>query len=115
MIRPFVPASDFALSQAFYEAIGFSCLYRDEELAILDFEGAGILLQNYYQKEWAENCMYQFFVGNLAAWWPRTADLAGRFGVRAPVAPELKPWGLRVGMLFDPAGVLWQVSEETKR
>ncbi|MEH3159799.1 MAG: glyoxalase [Sphingomonas taxi] len=112
LIRPFVPAKDFALSQAFYAAIGFETVYKDAQLAILDHEGAGLLLQDYYVQAWADNCMYQLFVTDLDAWWRRTADLVERFGVEPPRAPTVQPWGLRVGFLFDPSGVLWQVSEE---
>lgn len=111
LIRPFVPAKDFAVSKAFYAALGFTTEYEDAELTILDFEGAGLLLQNYYVQAWAENCMAQLFVRDLEGWWPRTADLVARFAVRPPRAPTLQPWGLRVGFVFDPAGVLWQVSE----
>jgi uncharacterized glyoxalase superfamily protein PhnB len=113
-LRPFVPAKDFTLSQAFYEALGFASVYRDEQLVIFDHEGAGILLQNYYVKAWADNCMYQLFVDDVDAWWSRTAGLADRFPVATPIPPEDKPWGMRVGILFDPAGVLWQVSSEAR-
>lgn len=41
----------------------------------------------------------------------RTAGLAERFGIRAPLAPTMQEWGIRVGFLWDPSGVLWQVSE----
>jgi predicted lactoylglutathione lyase len=68
LIRPFIPAKDFALSRAFYEAIGFVEKYSDDKLAILDQDGAGILLQDYYVKEWAENCMAQLFVPDLDGW-----------------------------------------------
>jgi len=113
LIRPFLPAKDFELSKAFYEAIGFEISYQDADLAILDFEGAGVLLQNLYVKGWAENLMLQLFVRNLDGWWQRTAGLVDRFGVQPSRAPKVQPWGLRVGFLFDPAGVLWQVSETT--
>jgi catechol 2,3-dioxygenase-like lactoylglutathione lyase family enzyme len=111
LIRPFIPARDFERSIEFYEAIGFEREYKDASIAIFGFEGAGFLLQNYYHKEFAENCMQQFFVADLDAWWPRTRGLAERFGVREPVAPEMKEWGIRVGFLFDPSGVLWHVAE----
>ena len=111
LIRPFVPARDFALSQAFYAAIGFATLYRDDELAILDHDGAGILLQDYYVQSWAENCMCQLFVADLDDWWRRTAGLVERFAVQPPRAPTMQPHGMRVGFLFDPCGVLWHVSE----
>ncbi len=55
--------------------------------------------------------MNQLFVADLDAWWRRTGDLVARFGVRAPIAPTMQPWGIRVGFLFDPTGVLWHVAE----
>ena len=115
LIRPFVPAKDFVLSQAFYAAIGFDTVYGDAELAIMDHDGAGILLQAYYVQAWAENCMYQLFVDDLDDWWKRTDGLIERFGVQPPRAPAMQDHGLRVGFLFDPAGVLWQVSEPPTR
>jgi len=111
LIRPFVPARDFARSIEFYKALGFGLEYEDASVAIFDFEGAGFLLQNYYVREFAENCMIQLFVNDLDAWWTRTEGLAEKFDVRAPVAPEMKDWGIRVGFLFDPTGVLWHVAE----
>lgn len=43
LIRPFLPAKDFAASKAFYAAIGFRLDYHDDKIAIFDFEGAGWL------------------------------------------------------------------------
>ncbi len=111
LIRPFVPALDFERSLDFYRAIGFEVDYRDEDVAILDYDGAGFLLQNYYVKEFADNCMYQLFVDDLDDWWLRTDDLVERFGVREPSAPAMRDWGIRVGFLVDPSGILWHVAE----
>jgi len=111
LIRPFVPAKDFERSIAFYEALGFELGHKDDSVAIFDFEGAGFLLQNYYTKEFAENSMHQFFVPDLDEWWKRTEGLAERFGVQEPKAPQMQPWGIRVGFLCDPSGVLWHVAQ----
>ena len=37
--------------------------------------------------------------------------LVERFGVRPPTAPAMQVWGIRVGFLVDPSGVLWHVAE----
>lgn len=111
LIRPFVPSLDFPTSCAFYEALGFVRGYRDESIAIFELEGASFLLQNFYVKELADNFMVQLFVADLDAWWPRTAAVAKRFGTPTPRAPTLQPWGIRVGFLVDPAGVLWHVAQ----
>lgn len=111
--RPFMPAKDFALSKAFYEALGFKKLL-DSEVAIFSCEGSGgFILQNAYVKDWAENFMMQLMVEDLDEWWAHieSLNLAQRFGVTPPKAPKLQPWGLRVAFLYDPTGVLWHICE----
>lgn len=111
-IRPFVPAKDFDRSISFYKAIGFDLQYQDDTIAIFEHDRAGFLLQNFYVREFAENCMQQYFVNDLDGWWKKhTPGLVDRFGVQEPKAPQMQPWGMRVGYLWDPSGVLWQVSE----
>jgi uncharacterized glyoxalase superfamily protein PhnB len=109
-----MPAKDFALSKAFYEALGFTKLL-DDEVAIFEIGSTGFILQAYYQKDWAENFMMQLMVDDLDAWWAhiQTLDLPGRFGVQPPRPPKMQPWGLRVAYVFDPSGVLWHVSERS--
>ena len=110
--RPFLPAKDFALSKAFYEALGFPKLL-DGEVAIFGVGAGAFILQNFYQEQLAANFMMQLVVDDLDAWWAHVEalDLPGRFGVKPPRAPALQPWGLRVTYLFDPAGVLWHIAE----
>lgn len=110
-VRPFVPAENFAVSKAFYQAIGFTIVYQDDGVAIMDYDGAGFVLQNYFVKEFAHNSMHQLLVSNLDEWWPRTEGLVDQFGVQAPKTPAMQPWGIRVGFLVDPSGVLWHVTE----
>ncbi len=115
LCRPFLPAKDFGLSKRFYEALGFSKLL-DGEVAIFGIGRTGFILQNYFAREWAENCMMQLMVDDLDAWWEHITalDLSGRFGVQAPKAPAMQPWGLRIAYLVDPSGVLWHVAERRK-
>jgi uncharacterized glyoxalase superfamily protein PhnB len=67
------------------------------------------ILTRFFQAEYAENSMMQLVVDDLDAWWSRlqALDLAKRFGVRAPTAPAVQEWGLRVAFVVDPSGVLW--------
>jgi hypothetical protein len=111
--RPFLPAKDFALSQRFYEVLGFEKGHHDKDVAIFAIGSGGFLLQNYYQKEWAENCMMQLVVDDLDAWWAHieSLDLPAQFGVPAPRAPAPQPWGLRVAYLIDPSGVPWHIAQ----
>lgn len=110
--RPFLPAKDFDLSKRFYEALGFKKVL-DGEVAIFRIGSGGFILQNYFQKDWAENCMMQLMVEDLDEWWAHVLalDLPGRFGVPAPKAPALQPWGLRIAYVVDPSGVLWHVAQ----
>ncbi len=112
LVRPFLPARDFELSKRFYEAMGFEKLL-DAEVAIFRVGQGSFLLQNFYQKDWAENFMMQLMVDDLDGWWRhiQSLDLPGRFGVAPPKAPEVQPWGLRVAYVYDPAGVLWHVAQ----
>lgn len=112
LVRPFIPAKDFALSKRFYEALGFEKVF-DGEVAIFSAGSGGFILQNYYQKEWAENFMMQLVVEDLDAWWEHITalDLSGRFGVQPPKAPAMQPWGLRIAYVVDPSGVLWHVAQ----
>ena len=110
--RPFLPAKDFALSKRFYEALGFTKVL-DDEVAIFRIGNSGFVLQNYFQKEWAENFMMQLMVDDLDAWWAHVSSLGlpARFGVPEPRPPAVQPWGLRIAYLVDPSGVLWHVAQ----
>ena len=111
--RPFLPAKDFALSKSFYEALGFVKELDADEVAIYRIGASSFILQRRFQKEWAENFMMQLMVDDLDAWWAHLAslDLPQKFGVGAPKAPALQPWGLRVAYVVDPSGVLWHVAQ----
>jgi uncharacterized glyoxalase superfamily protein PhnB len=112
LARPFVPAKDFDLSKRFYEALGFAKVL-DSDVAIFNAGSGGFILQRYYQKEWAENFMMQLMVDDLDAWWAHivSLDLVKQFGVTAPKAPAMQPWGLRIAYVIDPSGVLWHVAQ----
>ncbi|MEO8465342.1 MAG: VOC family protein [Gammaproteobacteria bacterium] len=112
LARPFMPARDFDVSKRFYEALGFTKVL-DSEVAIFNAGSGGFILQRYYQKDWAENFMMQLIVDDLDAWWVhlQSLDLPQRFGVPAPKAPSMQPWGLRVAYIVDPSGVLWHVAQ----
>ena len=113
-LRPFLPAKDLPKSVAFYEALGFRVSHRDDTIAIMKRDSFSFILQNYYVQEWAENTMLQMMVRDVEPWWAATVDaekLVAEFGVREPRPPEMQKWGLIVGFLFDPSGVLWHVAE----
>jgi hypothetical protein len=110
--RPFLPTKNFETSRAFYETLGFTKLLEGD-VAIFGVGPSAFILQRYYQKDWATNCMMQLMVDDLDAWWAHidALDLPGKFGVQAPKAPSMQPWGLRVAYVYDPAGVLWHIAQ----
>jgi catechol 2,3-dioxygenase-like lactoylglutathione lyase family enzyme len=112
-LRPFVPARDVAASKRFYGALGFVATHEDESVTILKLGSFSFILQSFYVKEFAENLMVQLLVRDGDAWWRRVdaEKLVAEFGVRAPKAPAMQDWGMKVGFLFDPSGVLWHVAE----
>jgi uncharacterized glyoxalase superfamily protein PhnB len=110
--RPFLPSRDFELSKRFYEALGFEKLL-DGDVAIFKIGSSSFILQRRYHEAWAGNFMMQLMVDDLDAWWARISglELAEKFGVDAPRAPAMQPWGLRVAFVVDPSGVLWHVAQ----
>lgn len=110
--RPFLPASDFALSKAFYEAIGFEKRV-DGDVAIFACGSGGFILQNGCPEGLAQHLMMSLMVEDLDAWWTHIQglDLPGRFGAPAPRPPAMQPWGLRVAYVIDPTGILWHIAE----
>lgn len=56
-VRVFVPAKDFSMSKSFYESLGWTVKWGDDNLALLEVADQRFYLQNYYAKEWAENFM----------------------------------------------------------
>ncbi|MGA7779547.1 MAG: glyoxalase [Paraburkholderia sp.] len=112
-LRPFVPAKDFELSKRYYQALGFRMTLEEESIAILKLESFSFILQQFYVKEFAENCMLQLLVRNVDAWWKESKPeaLVSEFSVKPPRTPVMQTWGMKVGFLFDPSGVLWHVAE----
>jgi len=111
--RAFLPAKDFAVSKRFYETLGFAKLL-DGDVAIFAVGTGAFILQDYYRKEWAENCMMQLMVDDLDGWWAHieALDLPGRFGVPAPRPPAVQPWGLTVAYVVGPSGELWHIVQK---
>jgi predicted lactoylglutathione lyase len=107
-IVPFVPARDYEVSTAFYRALGFS-VPDDQGQRYCELDGCAFLLQDYYVKVWADNCMLNVFVDDAQAWIDRAATVASEYtGVRTKPL-ERQDWGPLLGHIWDPSGVLWNV------
>lgn len=111
-IKAFVPARDFELSKAFYQAIGFTLAWSSEALAYLHCGEASFLLQNFFVQQHADNFKMHLLVENVDDWHANITALgiADRFAVKIG-NPEDRPWAMRDFTLFDPSGVLWRVAQ----
>lgn len=114
-LRTMIPAKDFNTSLRFYEAIGFEKKYQDDQIAYLVYGGQWpFLLQNFYQKELAENLVQHLLVENVADWHQHLEglQLAAQFDICITAITE-KPWKMKEFHLIDPSGVLWTIAQNT--
>ena len=111
-IKAFVPARDFAVSKAFYSALGFEVSWSSDDLACLRLGATSFLLQKFYVPEHANNFMMHLLVENVDDWHRHVlaSGVISRFGTHIE-APADRPWGLRDFPLTDPCGVLWRIGQ----
>jgi catechol 2,3-dioxygenase-like lactoylglutathione lyase family enzyme len=111
-VKAFVPARDFALSKRFYQDLGFDLAWSSEDLAYLRHGNASFLLQNFYNKDHADNFMMHLLVEDVDAWWRHVQErgLTATYGVKME-PPADRPWGLRDFVIIDPTGVLWRIGQ----
>ncbi|MDP9088078.1 MAG: glyoxalase [Pseudomonadota bacterium] len=109
LARPFVPAKNLDLAKRFYVKLGFEKVL-DSDVAIFRVGSSSFILSPFDE---ADNFMMQLMVDDLDAWRAhlKALNLETEFGVPAPRAPQVQPWGLRVAYLVDPSGVLWHVAQ----
>ena len=110
--KAFVPSSDFALSKRFYQDLGFGLAWSSEELAYFHHGNSSFLLQNFYNKEHADNFMMHLLVEDVEAWWSHVdwMRLAAKYGVEVE-PPADRSWGIRDFVVVDPTGVLWRIGQ----
>ena len=113
LIRPFLPCQDRAASTRFYEALGLKKLAVGDDVAIFSAGSGGFLLTDSHHGSLGGMFMMQLMVDDVDAWWAHIdgLDLPAAFGVPAPRAPALQPWGLRIAFVVDPSGILWHVAQ----
>lgn len=106
-LKAFVPSKDFDLSKRFYSDLGFELAWSSNDLAYFRHGQSSFLLQNFYNREHADNSMMHLLVEDADAWWSHVVaqSVATKYGVKAE-PPEDRPWGLRDFILVDPTGVL---------
>ncbi|GAC33059.1 VOC family protein [Paraglaciecola polaris] len=107
-IRVFIPSKDFAQSQQFYQALGFSKESVNDELCLFTCGECTFFLQNTYQQDFAENLMMQLIVTDINAAYQQIVNMGDL--ARKYQAIKNEPWG-KVVYLWGPAGELWHITQ----
>lgn len=108
-LRPFIPARDFVLCKRFYADLGWETKDVGDGLALVRLaDQQHFYIQDYYNKEVAENCMLHLTVEDAQAWYQHvTAVLRNdKFAGARVQSPKLQPYGATVTFVHDPGGVL---------
>ena len=113
-IKAFIPAQNFALSMAFYEALGFTRASVFDDVAYFHCGGCSFLLQDFYLEAHAQNYQMHLLVESVDAWHAKAREVALAFNIKIG-AVEQQPWAMRDFTLFDPSGVLWRIAQNTSR
>jgi len=108
---PFIPSKDFAASVAFYTEI-FEANWQTDNLCQIQAGQSKFLIQDFYEPEYANNCMYQLMVDDVGAIWEQLRDsgLLNRHGDVRATPPKKEEWGTVV-YLWGPGGELWHITE----
>lgn len=111
-IRPFLGATDFAVSRQFYRDLGFEERVVSHSMSFFKTDGAGFYLQDACVKDWIDNTMVFLEVDDVERHWKelKALDLPAKYeNVRlTPIRTE--HWG-REYFLHDPSGILWHFGE----
>ena len=114
-VKVFMPAKDFGRSMGFYEAMGWKVNWRaeDDSLAELELAGNRVYLQNYYNKDWADNFMLHITVDDARGWWEHASKVIEEGGYECARVrePEEQSYGALVTFVWDPSGVLLHFAE----
>lgn len=107
-LEPFVPSGEnFQGSKAFFQELGFTIRWDAGDYIGFEKDDCKFILQNYINKEFAENFMITVKVENADSFWKEITEkkLVEKFGIRiAP--PKQQPYGKEVNII-DLAGVCW--------
>lgn len=111
-VRHFVPARDFSRSRAFYVALGWSELWSDGSLSLLELAGHRLMLQDHDDRSWAENSMITVEVASASDWhaFVERVLATGEYGDARVRPPKVEEWAT-VTYVWDPSGVLLHFAE----
>lgn len=106
-LKVYLPAKDFELSKRFYSALGFTMSPGWGGTADFELGGHQFRLQDYYVKDWADNCMILLDVEDVEAWHRHAEQAIGSGAFSgARIKPPEPVDGSLVFHVWDPSGVL---------
>ena len=114
--EPILPAQDLPLARAFYQSLGFTAGYNDDNYDILRRGNLVVHLERGDQPPATNHVSCYWRVPNADALYEEFASL----GLPSEGEPRLttpcdEPWGMREFTLKDPAGNLIRVGHELRR
>ena len=115
---PNLPSRDFAVTESFYAALGFSRGWRDEGWMIL--EKGGITLEFFPHPgldpltSWFSACLRLDDLDAFYALCKEAGIIEGCTGQPRLHPPRTEAWGGRIAALIDPDGSLIRLIEEPK-
>ena len=111
-IKAFVPAKNYDVSKAFYRELGFTLAADESGIAHFRCGNHSFLLQDFYEKDHANNFMMHMLVNDVDSWYQKilSSGIAEKYQVKV-TQPEDRPWKMRDFTLNDPSGVLWRIAQ----
>lgn len=111
-IKAFLPAKNFEESKQFYMDIGFTKASDSDGVAYFYHGTSSFLLQDFYEKPFAENLMMHLLVEDIYAWHQqvRVSGVAKKYGVKVSEVAK-QAWGMLDFTVYDPSGVLWRFGQ----
>ena len=112
-LQPFVPSGgDFGSSKDFFQQLGFNIRWDAGDYVGFEKDGCQFILQNFDNKEFAENFMLTVGVTNVDEFRNSVLDkkLPEKFGIKIGEA-SIQPYGKEVNII-DIAGVCWHFVQQ---
>lgn len=112
-LQPFVPSgSNFEGSKQFFQQLGFTTRWDAGDYVSFEKDGCRFILQNFDNKEFAENFMITVGVDNVDEFRKDVIgkDLPAKFGISIGEVSN-QPYGKEVNII-DNAGVCWHFVQQ---
>ncbi len=112
-LQPFVPSgNNFEGSKQFFKQLGFNISWDAGDYTGFEKDGCMFILQNYTNKDFAENFMLSVAVTNVDEFRKEVIEkkLPEKFGIRIGEVSD-EPYGREVNII-DLAGVCWHFVQQ---